>query len=172
MPGLVKPTAPSAYWGDRQLWDTRFNTHNAMFGKDGRVWFSASIRGRDNPAWCKKGSDNQSAKVIPDRQEQPPGRGATIPRPGSSRSSILASAPTICSSATTIDDTLWLSGTGQVAGWIDTKVFDETHNSQKSVGWAPFVLDLNGNGKLDDVRPASRRRARTCTSIRAPVPTR
>ena len=48
------------------------------------------------------------------------------------------------------DDTLWLSGTGPVAGWVNTKMFDETGDAEKSQGWAPFVLDTNGNGKLDD----------------------
>ena len=48
------------------------------------------------------------------------------------------------------DNTLWFSGTGPVAGWVNTKVFDETGDAQKAQGWAPWVLDTNGNGKLDD----------------------
>ena len=48
------------------------------------------------------------------------------------------------------DNTLWTSGGGPVAGWLDTKVFDETGDAEKAQGWAPFVLDTNGNGKLDD----------------------
>ena len=48
------------------------------------------------------------------------------------------------------DNTLWMSGTGPVAGWINTKVWDETHDAQKATGWFPFVLDTNGNGKLDE----------------------
>jgi hypothetical protein len=48
------------------------------------------------------------------------------------------------------DNTLWLSGSGQVAGWVNTKVWDETRDAQKAVGWHPFVLDSNGNGKLDE----------------------
>src|SRR5712672_330925 len=48
------------------------------------------------------------------------------------------------------NDTLWLSGTGPVAGWINTRMFDETGDAAKSQGWSPFVLDTNGNGKRDD----------------------
>ena len=71
------------------------------------------------------------------------------------------------------DNTLWLSGTGPVAGWINTKVFDETGDAEKAVGWFPFVLDTNGNGKLDEYASrTSRRRARTRASIPAPVPMR
>ena len=48
------------------------------------------------------------------------------------------------------DDTLWLSGTGQVAGWVNTKMFDETGDAAKAQGWSPFILDTNGNGKRDE----------------------
>ena len=33
---------------------------------------------------------------------------------------------------------------------MNTAVFDETGDAEKAQGWAPFVLDSNGNGKLDD----------------------
>src|SRR5204863_398779 len=61
----VKPLQPSAYWGDEQIWDTKANNHNSMLDKKGRVWLAAGIRGFDNPAFCKKGSDHPSAKVFP-----------------------------------------------------------------------------------------------------------
>ncbi len=61
----IKPLQPSPYWGDEKLWDTRANNHNSMLDKQGRVWLAATVRGRDNPAWCKKGSDHPSAKAFP-----------------------------------------------------------------------------------------------------------
>ena len=69
----VKPLQPSAYWGERQIWDTRANNHNSMFDKQGRVWLTASVRGMDNPAFCKKGSDNPYAKVFPLEKVPTPG---------------------------------------------------------------------------------------------------
>jgi hypothetical protein len=33
--------------------------------RKGRVWMAANLRGMDNPAFCKKGSDHPSAKVFP-----------------------------------------------------------------------------------------------------------
>ena len=57
--------APSPYYGDQKLWDTRANNHNSMFDDKGRVWLAASVRGRDNPAFCKAGSDHPSAKLFP-----------------------------------------------------------------------------------------------------------
>jgi streptogramin lyase len=146
--GQVKPTQPSPYWGDRQLWDTRFNTHNAMFDKSGRVWFSASVRGQGNPAWCKKGSEQPSAKVFPLDKSS---RQVAVLDPKTGKFSFVDT----CFGTHHLqfgydaNDTLWLSGTGPVVGWIDTKTYDQTKDSSKSVGWFPFVLDTNGNGKLD-----------------------
>ena len=45
--------------------------------------------------------------------------------------------------------TLWTSGGGQVIGWLNTKMFDETGDEMKSQGWTALILDTNGNGKRD-----------------------
>jgi len=44
----------------------------------------------------------------------------------------------------------------KVVSWIDTKVWDETHDPQKSIGWCPMVLDSNatkttGAKALDEI---------------------
>jgi hypothetical protein len=147
--GAIKPTTPSAYWGDQILWDTKANQHNAMFDGQGRVWLAATVRGTDNPAWCKKGSEHPSAKVFPlDRSS----RQAAVLDPKTQKYDFVDTCfgthhPQFGYDA---DNTLWMSGSGQVAGWINTKVWDETKDAQKAVGWFPFVLDVNGNGKLDE----------------------
>jgi hypothetical protein len=145
----IKPTQPSAYWGDRILWDTRANNHNAMFGADGRVWLAATVRGMDNPAWCKKGSDNQYAKVFP--IDKSPRQAAVLNMKTKEYQFIDTCFGTHHPQfGYDADNTLWMSGTGPVAGWINTKVWDETHDAQKAVGWFPFVADTSGNGKLDE----------------------
>jgi hypothetical protein len=147
--GAVKPTAPSAYWGDQVLWDTKANNHNAMFGKDGRVWLAATVRGMDNPAWCKNGSENQYAKVFP--IDKSPRQAAVLDLKTKDYKFIDTCFGTHHPQfGYDTDNTLWMSGTGPVAGWINTKVFDETGDAEKAVGWFPFVFDTNGNGKLDE----------------------
>jgi hypothetical protein len=47
------------------------------------------------------------------------------------------------------DNTLWTSGGADVVGWINTRLLEETGSAEQAVGWAPFVLDTNGNGKRD-----------------------
>ena len=56
---------PSPYWGDEKIWASQASVHNPMFDREGRVWFTARIRGPDNPAFCKAGSDHPSAKLFP-----------------------------------------------------------------------------------------------------------
>ena len=67
--GAVTPR-PIRHIGEAKcLWDTRANNHNSMFDKQGRIWFAATVRGMDNPAWCKKGSSNPYAQGFPDSKE-------------------------------------------------------------------------------------------------------
>ena len=37
---------------------------------------------------------------------------------------------------------------GPIVGWIDTKVYDETKDEQKAVGWCGQVVDTNGDGRI------------------------
>jgi hypothetical protein len=147
--GAVTPTADSPYWAGEVLWDTRANNHNSMFDNQGRIWLAATVRGMDNPDWCKKGSGNQYAKVFPIDKSP---RQVAMLDPKTMKYDFIDTCfgthhPQFGYDA---DNTLWLSGTGPVAGWINTKVWDETHDAQKAVGWTPFILDTNGNGKRDD----------------------
>ena len=146
--GAVTPTQPSPYWGDAILWDTRANNHNAMFDDRGRVWIAASVRGMKNPAWCAKGSDHPSAKVFPLEQSA---RQVAVLDPKTMKYDFVDTCfgthhPQFGYDA---DNTLWLSGTGPVAGWVNTKVWDQTRDAARAQGWFPFVLDTNGNGKVD-----------------------
>jgi hypothetical protein len=145
----VKPMQPSPYWEDEKLWDTRANSHNAMFDKQGRVWMAASVRGRENPGFCRKGSDHPSAKAFPLEQSS---RQVAVLDPKTMKYSYVDTCfgthhPQFGYDA---DNTLWLSGTGQVVGWVNTRVYDQTGDAARAQGWSPFVLDTNGNGARDE----------------------
>ena len=147
--GAVAPTAPSAYWGEEVLWDTRANNHNSMFDDKGRLWLAATVRGMNNPDFCKQGSDHPSAKVFPLTQSP---RQVAMLDPKTMKYSFIDTCfgthhPQFGYDA---DNTLWLSGSGQVAGWVNTRIWDETGDAQKAQGWFPYILDTNGNGKLDE----------------------
>ncbi|MGB5080883.1 MAG: hypothetical protein WBO23_09085 [Burkholderiales bacterium] len=145
----VKPLQASAYWGEEKIWDTRANNHNSMFDGKGRLWLAATVRGRDNPAFCKKGSDHPSAKRFPLERSS---RQAAMLDPKTMKYTFIDTCfgthhPQF---GYDTDDTLWFSGTGPVAGWVNTRLFDETGDAARSQGWSPFVLDTNGNARRDD----------------------
>ncbi|HZA54597.1 MAG TPA: carboxypeptidase-like regulatory domain-containing protein [Candidatus Udaeobacter sp.] len=145
----AKPMAPSPYWGDEQIWTSRSNNHNAMIDRKGRVWFAAAVRGPNNPAFCKKGSDHPSAKRFPVERTN---RQLTMLDPKTQKYTFVDTCFQTHHLQFGYDanDTLWTSGGGQVVGWLNTKMFDETGDAAKAQGWTPLILDTNGNGKRDE----------------------
>ncbi|MGE0461482.1 MAG: carboxypeptidase regulatory-like domain-containing protein [Vicinamibacterales bacterium] len=139
---------PSAYWGNERIWDTRVNNHNSMFGRDGRLWLAAAVRGPENPAYCKAGSDHPSAKLFPMERTN---RHLAVFDPKTQKYTFVDT----CFGTHHLqfgydaNETLWTSGGGPVVGWLNTKMFDETGDAAKSQGWTALVLDTNGNGKRD-----------------------
>jgi hypothetical protein len=139
---------PSPYWGDERIWDSRAAAHNPMLDRSGRVWYTARIRAAANPAFCKQGSAQPSAMAFPlnssDRQ-----LAVYDPKSGKYVFVDTCFGTHHLQFAEDANDTLWTSGGREVVGWLDTKKFDATGDAAASQGWAPIVLDTNGNGRLD-----------------------
>ena len=139
---------PSPYWGTEPIWTSRNNVHNPMFDGKGRVWITSAVRPPDNPDFCKAGSSHPSARLFPLARA---GRHLAFYDP---KTREIAHISTCFSThhlmfAEDANDTLWTSGGGNVVGWLNTKMFDETRDEVKSQGWTALVLDTNGNGRRD-----------------------
>ena len=139
---------PSPYWGDEVIWTSKNNVHNPMLDERGRVWLTSAVRPPDNPAFCKAGSSHPSAQLTPVERA---GRHLAVYDPATQK---LTHISTCFSThhlmfAEDANRTLWTSGGGPVVGWLNTKMFDETGDEERSQGWTAFVLDANGNGKRD-----------------------
>ena len=166
----------SPYWDDAPIWTSRNNVHNPMLDERGRVWITSAVRPPDNPDVCKAGSDHPSAKLFPLNRA---GRHLAVYDPKTEK---LTHIGTCFSThhlmfAEDANNTLWTSGGGQVVGWLDTKMFDETGDEMKSQGWTALILDTNGNGKRDEyvepnapVDPAKDKRITTGLYSVAPAP--
>jgi len=148
----VSPTMPrpSPYWGEEVIWTSKNNVHNPMLDQKGRLWLTSVVRAPDNqPAFCKDGS-NPSSKLTPTDSA---GRHLAMYDPKSQELSLIDT----CFGthhlvfAEDANNTLWTSsgGGGGVVGWLNTKMWDETHDAAKSQGWTALVRDSNGNGKRD-----------------------
>lgn len=143
------PLAPSPYWGDEAIWASQTNVHNPMLDEHARVWLTSRVRPAENPAFCRQGSDHPSAQVFPTERSS---RHLAMYDPTTEE---LALIDTCFSThhlvfAEDKDNTLWTSGGGQVIGWLNTRMYDETGDEQTSQGWTPLIMDTNGNGRRDD----------------------
>jgi len=141
---------PSAYWGDALIWDSKTSPHSSMFDGKGRLWTAAIIRGRENPAFCREGSDHPSAKLLPLKAS---GRQVNVYDPKTKDIKLIDTCFMThhVMFAGDKDNTLWFSGFGgDSAGWLNTRIYDETGDEQKAQGWTAFILDTNGNGKRDE----------------------
>ena len=141
---------PSPYWGDEPVAISHATAHSLMMDSQGRIWTAARTRGLDNPASCKAGSALPSAIAFPIKSGS---RQTNMYDPKTGKWTLVE----MCASsqhlmfAEDANSTLWFSNPGgDNVGWLNTKLFDETHDSDKAQGWTPFILDTNGNGKRDE----------------------
>ena len=155
---------PSYYYGDELPWGVephqRSDPHNPMMDARGRVWMTSTIRGRQAPDWCGEGSDHPSAQNFPLSRN---GRQASYFDPAAQKFVLIDT----CFGTHHLqfgedpDDTLWFSGSGNVVGWLNTRLYDETGDERAAQGWCPKVLDTNADGQItrpwnepgDDVDP-------------------
>jgi hypothetical protein len=139
---------PSPYWGNEAIWDSHTIIHNPMFDENGRVWLTARIRPQPNPAFCKEGSDQPSAKIYPKNTSN---RQVEVYDPKTQKITMVD----LCFNTHHLqfdkNDTLWFSAGGNydVIGWLDVKKWEATHDDKMSQGWSPFIIDTNANGKRD-----------------------
>jgi hypothetical protein len=109
--------APSVYWGDEAIWDSKTSMHNPMMDERGDVWFTSRVGKPDNPAFCQQGSDHPSAKVFPLKAST---RHIAYYNPKSGETKLIRT----CFSthhlvfAEDANNTLWTSGGGAQAGVI------------------------------------------------------
>ena len=146
---------PSPYWGMDLVRDDILNPGPSMMDHKGRVWFTVQTR-LDIASYCKKGSDNIFAKNFPITDITNPNliraqiAGMDYYDPKSGMFGILD----MCFGGGHTafgydkDETLYITPRRMNGlGWINTRMWDETHDSEKSQGWCPAVIDTNGDGK-------------------------
>ena len=134
-------------FGEEAVWNDPANPHNPMIDAEGRVWLTTRIRHPNNPEWCLEGSDNKFAQYFPVERS---GRHAGYYDPASETFVLIDTCfgTHHLQFAEDADDTLYFSGGGQVVGWLNTRVYDETGDERFAQGWCPTVLDTNGDGRI------------------------
>ena len=148
LPQPAKIGVASPYWGEEIYWNSRVIAHSNVMDQKGRLWNTSRTRPpAANPDFCKAGSSHPSAKHFPLNTS---GRQYTVYDQKTKQFTVVNTCfgTFHLNFAHDADNTIW-SGEGGVVGWVNTKVLDETGDQQKAQGWAPLILDTNGNGRQD-----------------------
>jgi hypothetical protein len=142
---------PSPYWGEENIWLGAPLPRSAAVDQYGRVWYAARDRGGNTasdggkqPDFCKKGSTNKFAQYFPmERGTKQVG----MYDPEKKEFTEIDTCFTTDHNEFGADGSLFFGQNGSV-GWINTAVWDKTHNDEEAQGWIPGVIDTNGDGKI------------------------
>ena len=144
--------AQSGYPPSRLTNLERFNPasiHNPMLDSRGRVWYTATLRlPEDQPRWCTEQATSKYAQYFPLERS---GRNVSYYDPTSQKFTMIDTCfgTHHLQFAHDQNETLFLGRpNGSVFGWINTREFDQTGDSQRSQGWCPTVVDTNGDGRI------------------------
>jgi len=140
---------PSLYWGNESAGLVSRGAHNPMMDDKGRVWITQAVRPNDVPSWCLEGSDHPFAQYYP-IQHRAESRQISYYDPATEEFELIDTCYFThhLQFADDENDTLWLSGSTEAIGWLNTRLYDETGNEQVSQGWCPTVIDTNGDGRI------------------------
>ena len=122
---------------------TRCSTRRAACGSRRRC------AAADNPDLLQGGIDASVGEAVPARARAAAPRGMYDPKTKKLTHISTCFGTHHLMFAEDANHTLWTSGGGQVVGWLNTKMFDETGDEEKSQGWTALIIDTNGNGKRD-----------------------
>ena len=137
--------APSPYWGDEVVWNSKTAPHNPVFDKRGRLWVTSTVSPTEKqPKFCTDGS-------VPSSKLRPlagSGKHLSVYDP---KSKLFTPIRTCFGTHhLSIDyspqQRVWVDS----GGYLDIGKWDATHDESQSQGWVVFVADVNGNGKRDD----------------------
>ena len=140
---------PSLYYGNESAGLVSRGAHNPMMDDKGRVWITQSVRPNDVPGWCLEGSDHPFAKYYP-IQHRAESRQLSYYEPESEKFVLIDTCYFThhLQFADDENDTLWLSGSTEAIGWLNTRLYDETGDERAAQGWCPTVIDTNGDGVI------------------------
>jgi len=122
--------------------------HATVLDQKGRVWVAMNHREGPNPSYCTNPA-NPYAKLFP--MDNPQGRVTDIYDPVTKKVTVISE----CAESDHLnfdrdkDNTVYFSGEFTAMGWLNTRVWDETHDAEKAEGWCPMVIDTSGDGKID-----------------------
>ena len=130
---------------------TGVSVHNPMLDHKGRVWMTM-LSGEGVPLASYEDGSNKFFAYYPNGAKAT--RRISLYDPATNKIKLVP----VCFSNHHInfgydaDNTVYFSSDSNVVGWMNLRVYDETKDSEKAMGWCPMVLDTNSAGKIDPDR--------------------
>jgi hypothetical protein len=144
---------PSGFWGGEVIRKPAGITRSGAIDEKGRMWFASRFHDANLPDFCKPGSSNKFTQYFslagPGNLTGPGNKQVAFYDPRADKITSIESCFTPDHNDFSADDSLFF-GQHDALGWINTKVYDDTHNDEASQGWCPAVLDTNGDGKITE----------------------
>jgi len=131
-------------------------THTPTMDQKGRVWHAGGSHSAGKIDFCGGKSTNKFAQYFPLNDRYRGGGPVeeshviSVYDPATKKFTTIP----VCFSSQHLafgrdqNNTLYFSGDTEIISWIDTKVYDDTQDAQKSQGWCPLVIDTTGDGKI------------------------
>jgi hypothetical protein len=147
---IVEP--PSGFWGGEVIRKAAGVTRSGVIDEKGRLWFASRFHEANSPDYCKPGSTNKFTQYFPLTLSDKVDHGFKQVAYYDPKTDKITSIETCFSpdhNEFSEDGSLFF-GQHNAVGWVNTKVYDETHNDEAAQGWCPAVLDTNGDGKITE----------------------
>jgi hypothetical protein len=135
---------PSPTWGNERIIDDRVASGSLTMDQRGRLWVSARVTA-DASAFCKPGSGNPYAAIDPNTAGS---KGLAVYDPATRKWEMIPTCygsnhPTM---AVDGSNKVFIQGGNSRFLWVDTDVWDKTHDAEKSQGWCRLFFDSDGDG--------------------------
>jgi hypothetical protein len=143
---------PSPVWDREVVFDDTLEEEAGQRDTKGRIWFIMEDHREDVPGFCKGTTDNLFGKTY---AIGPNGRQIEVYDPKTTK---FETIDTCFGGSHAImdndkDETLYVTGGDNGGpysrfgiGWVKTRVWDQTHDAEKSQGWCAAIIDYNGDG--------------------------
>jgi hypothetical protein len=155
IPTRAAPIAdpPAGSWGGEVIRKGGAATRSGAIDEKGRAWFAGRFHDANLPDFCKPGSTNKFtqyfALVDPRNMTGPGNKQVAFYDPRTEKITSIETCFAPDHNDFSADGSLFF-GQNNAVGWVNSNVYDETHNDEASQGWCPAVLDTNGDGKITE----------------------
>ena len=147
-----KEEPASGFWGNEVIRREAGVTRSGIIDEKGRFWFASKMHDPPPADFCKSGSSNKFTHYFPLISKEALEHGLKQVGFYDPQTKKITSIDTCFApdhNEFSDDDTLFF-GQHNAVGWINAKIYDQTHSDEAAQGWCPGVLDTNGDGKITE----------------------